>query len=479
MEIPLGGQTYSQPSVNLNAQLCVNLYPIIDPTQTSTTQVGLRHTPGLVSIGSSAYGQLRAAVVWNDDLYAVIDNSLVKLTLNTALTAISSETFIGGLNTSAGFVTMVRNADMICITDGQDYYIYVPSLNDFYVGADVNFVAASGLVSIDGYFIFSQAGTDVMFHTDLVSDPATVLSINGLNFATAEANPDRLVTLASNNGELWAFGEDTVEIWYDAANPNGFAFSPRLGAVINQGCSAEKGVTRFNNTLAWIDDRRQIVMADGYQIKRLSTDPIEAAIRAYSVVSDAIFYSYSFSGHEFLICTFPSEDVTWSFDTGTSMWHERTSIVGGDVHRFLGDQHISYKGKEIVGGWNSSTLYTLDPDVYTEAGQHVERIRTFQHITDENRYRGVSYLEVYAETGVGVQSGQGSDPQIMLQVSKDGGHTYGNEEWRSLGAAGNYTARARWNRLGTGRIWTFKLKITDPIPVTLLNAYISVDGVSS
>jgi len=72
--------------------------------------------------------------------------------------------------------------------------------------------------------------------------------------------------------------------------------------------------------------------------------------------------------------------------------------------------------------------------------------------------------------GVGLSVGQGDNPQIMMQVSKDGGHTYGVERWTTMGAIGAYKARANWHRLGLARDWVFKLRITDPVKTVIISA---------
>ena len=61
----------------------------------------------------------------------------------------------------------------------------------------------------------------------------------------------------------------------------------------------------------------------------------------------------------------------------------------------------------------------------------------------------------------------------MLQVSKDGGKTWGAERWMDMGALGDYKARAKWNRLGMARNWTFRLKISDPVKRVVLGAYVT------
>jgi len=66
------------------------------------------------------------------------------------------------------------------------------------------------------------------------------------------------------------------------------------------------------------------------------------------------------------------------------------------------------------------------------------------------------------------------DPQIMLQISKDYGHTWGTERWQSLGKTGEYKQRVRWTRLGCGYAFTFKLRISDPVKRSIIGVYARV-----
>ena len=58
----------------------------------------------------------------------------------------------------------------------------------------------------------------------------------------------------------------------------------------------------------------------------------------------------------------------------------------------------------------------------------------------------------------------------MLQVSKDNGRSWGTELWASLGAVGETTRRVVWRRLGMGRDWTFKLRVTDAAKFVISSA---------
>ena len=84
----------------------------------------------------------------------------------------------------------------------------------------------------------------------------------------------------------------------------------------------------------------------------------------------------------------------------------------------------------------------------------------------------VGRLWVDLDTGVGTATGDGSDPQAMLSISKDGGHTWGRERFRSIGKIGEYAQRAIWRALGRAYEWTFRLRITEPVKVAISGAWI-------
>lgn len=86
--------------------------------------------------------------------------------------------------------------------------------------------------------------------------------------------------------------------------------------------------------------------------------------------------------------------------------------------------------------------------------------------------------------GVGVQlnsaligtwlQNDGSDPQVMMRLSNDGGKTWGLERWRGAGKTGEYNKRIVWYRLGQGRKRVFEISTTDNIPWRLLGASIDL-----
>lgn len=72
------------------------------------------------------------------------------------------------------------------------------------------------------------------------------------------------------------------------------------------------------------------------------------------------------------------------------------------------------------------------------------------------------------ETGVGVQVGQGTNPTLMVQTSKDGGRTFGYERYVPIGAVGQYRSpRVFIKRFGRSRNFVFQFTMTDPVKFTI------------
>src|SRR4029078_2102586 len=101
-----------------------------------------------------------------------------------------------------------------------------------------------------------------------------------------------------------------------------------------------------------------------------------------------------------------------------------------------------------------------------------------------NKNMRIPTLQLLCRTGIGLTPGPrtnppvlGSDPQIMLRISKDGGKTWGAERWRSLGQIGHYKDRVRWlQATGNYRNAVVELTISDPVDVQWL-AMLAPNGV--
>ncbi len=112
---------------------------------------------------------------------------------------------------------------------------------------------------------------------------------------------------------------------------------------------------------------------------------------------------------------------------------------------------------------------------YTIREDMIRRQRTSPHLFNLGKRLFIPELQIDFEAGRGAVVGQGDDPQVMLRLSRDGGHTWGGELWTSAGKIGEYQRRARYLRLGYARDWVVEITVTDPISWSVINCWVTVE----
>jgi hypothetical protein len=239
-------------------------------------------------------------------------------------------------------------------------------------------------------------------------------------------------------------------------------------------------IAKLDNGLFWLgtDARGQgiVYRANGYTGTRVSTHAIEYAIAQYGNISDAVAYTYQQEGHAFYVLTFPSGNATWVYDVSTQAWHERAGFDDGQFMRHRSNCQCNFEGNIVVGDFENGNLYRFDLDVYADNGGVQKWLRSWRALPPgENNFKRTAHhtLQLNAETGVGLNTGQGSDPQVMLRWSDDGGHTWSNEHWASMGQIGEYGYRTFWRRLGMTlklRDRVYEVSGTDPVKIAITGA---------
>jgi hypothetical protein len=143
------------------------------------------------------------------------------------------------------------------------------------------------------------------------------------------------------------------------------------------------------------------------------------------------------------------------------------SGLSGGRHR--AEIRTNYQNKPRVTDFENGNVYTIAPDAYTDNGTPIARQMASRALQMGGKKFSLSTLQILFESDVGLVNGQGSDPQAMLQVSKDGGATWGNELWRPIGKLGERMSRAVWYRFGSAYSFVFCVRITDPVKVVMLS----------
>lgn len=455
---PLFGTGQTGKSVRVSSQRRVNMF-VERQQDDERGPLAWHQRPGLELFAELGDTPIRGLEVVGDNIYAVHRGTLYSI--NNAGVATAQ----GSLNTTTGRVGMAHNGTELMITDGDDGYIYETVADTFASISDGDFPGANTVAFQAGRFIINNPGTGQWY----VSDSYDGTSWDATLFASAESFPDPIVSVFVDQGEVMLFGGRSMEIWTNVGAVD-FPYARIDGAVAEWGLAARWSIAKFNNTVCWLASNRmgeaQVVQLAGYVPTPVSNPELEYEINQYSTVADATALSYMSSGHPFYQLNFPTAGKSWVLDGLTGLWSEWEYGTVGARHR--AEIGVQFLNKTIVSDYENGNLYTLTSDALADNGVLYAKELIGRHIFDEE-FISIGRLWIDIDTGLGSVN---SDPQAMLQISKDGGHTYGPERWTSVGTEGRYKTRAMWKRLGRARDWTFRVRISDPIKTPISGAWI-------
>lgn len=449
-----------------DAQRTVNLYPVADQ-QGGAEASALYGTPGLSIFTTAGTGPVRGNfAAANDRAFAVSGSILYEILSNGT---VSNR---GSLNTSSGTVTIAENGFQLGICDGDKVYMFTYATNIFTLVTDTDLPSVGGIDFIDGYFVVNQNNSGKFFISAIndgtMWDP--------LDFATAESSPDKLNRAVNFLGQLGLYGSKSLEIWRDS----GAALFPftRISGAATIGTIAPNTVLSIDTSYYWVGSNDEgtgiVYTAQGFQPKRISTSPIEEILQA--VTQPELLYSWHYQqdGHVFYIISGADLETSLVYDLSTELWHERAYLnVEGDYEQHLGSCCMFAFGKHLVGSRRDGQIYTLSQDFYDDAGDALQWKRVYTHLQNELKLTRYSSLQIFFESGVGLQSGQGSDPVCSLRISQDGARTWSNIFTNTIGKVGKYGWQTRFRRLGIAQQTTFELSGSDPVKRTLIGSYLN------
>lgn len=462
------GPTYAMPAGSFDAQRCVNMYPIVSESRTSKSVSALRGTPGYETAYTAGGGPIRGSLVTGQGrAFVVSGNQFYEITATSAVLR-------GTLTTNTGRVSMAENGVQVLIVDGVAGWLLTLDTNSYAQVTDSDFPVSSWVSFINGFFIAVDDGTN-NFYISAIYDGN---SWAALDFSNVVYSSDNLLAAVPDKGALWMFGEKTVEV-FSNTGAAAFPFERIEGAVIETGCAAAATIQKFDNSLAWlgVDEQGRGVVwrTSGYQAVRMSNEAIEALIAKAPDYSESYAYVYHEQGHVFYVLQVNGLNTTLVYDGSTGLWHERTyfdkSVNVEEQHR--GRCHLFFNKQNYIGDRVTGAIYRQSLDLFSNDGDEIHRMRVSPHYQDEKNSVPYGSFELDCETGVGLTTGQGSDPQIMLQYSNDGGKTWSNELWRGLGKQGEYKRRVRWGRVGSARDRVYRVRYTDPTFFQINEAYVN------
>jgi hypothetical protein len=186
---------------------------------------------------------------------------------------------------------------------------------------------------------------------------------DALEFQEAEAKSDDLVTVSAATRELYLFGTETLET--HAPDPDS-TFAPTN--AIEVGCIAPRGITRWHNLHAWIDDRKQIVLTDGHAFNDSSivSRDIQNQLDGLTTLGDAFAFRVKLGPHDCLCWSLPTEGRLFALEMATKTWSQWYGWTTGRLGPWAPTSFYFWReqGLHLVGLANGTIAPPLLPGIH-------------------------------------------------------------------------------------------------------------------
>lgn len=498
-DIPLSQTPYSAPYTSLGAEICDNWYLEAGTSPTGKARfyhVGAQGLHRLIEATNS--NPCRGLYTTSGNrTFGVWGNGLYELTAQGAAKA-----QIGTLLTSAGVVRFAENGFQMIVVDGSYGYILELTSGAFAQITDEYFPGInppdptkgpSHVACIDTYFLVNSRGSNryywsAPYYTPYAFDSTKPTIKNlwwGLDYGQKIGDTDHIVALIANKNLLLVMGQNSAEYHYDTGDSYGQLFRRMDSALVGVGCSAPDSVCSYEDTVFFLGRSRagtlgMFKVGLDFQPTRISTRGIETRIAQYSSISDCWAYTFFIDGHAYASWNFPSgtsvdggdvNGATWLYDITNGTWTRRTrwDSTSGESYRWAA-QFATYNwSRLIMGDGSTDAVYELDGEHYvndhpTGSGvDYINRTMTGPIGYDNNKRLIYDSLQLQFQQGMGLRTGQGSEPYAMMAMSRDAGFTFGYERLASIGKTGEYAYRTIWRKCGMGRNMVPRFRITEPI----------------
>jgi hypothetical protein len=467
----IGGSHPSQ-SVIVDAERTVNLYVEQVTAPEAPNRAALYPTPGFQPLLTVNDVGGRALFDMAGRTFAVMGSSYYEL-----FPASGTATVRGSALSDTQLAQIVSNGagGQILVASGGNAYLHTLSSNAY---VQVLTQAATQIGMLDTFFLAFSAPTGTL----RISNSNDGATWDPTQMALRSQQPDPWQAMIVQPPDIWLLGEQTTDVWYNAgATP--FPFQPRQGLGIPYGIGAPWSVATTSGAVIWLAKNREgaalVVMATGYTATPISTPEVNTTIAQYArtaTIADAEAFVYQKAGHVFYVLRFPAAGATWVYDLTTKLWTERGrwNPAANQYGVWWPRVRCASQGRQLTAADGSGVVAVMDITVGTEAdGTAIRRLRRGPVLVNENKRVSLGRFELLLETGLGLPTGQGSDPQVLFRGSSDGGHTWGPERAARAGPQGAYHQRVAWTRLGAPRLWVPEVTMTDPIPWRIVNAYLN------
>jgi hypothetical protein len=464
------GGTYKNRIRAYSSQDTINMY--LNVNEKGKDPISLQSFPGQKLVSSIDGSTERGMHNMNEVMYRVVDDTLY------SVDSLGVHTIAGNGNikiTGDDRCIFADDGDHLVIVASKVVYVYTKSVDSLVINANVNLVDVLSVTYIKSQFIYTTANLSFM------SQPLDPFDVSGLDAIAAESDPDSLVRDYAFNQTIYRFGTRTTEPWYVSG-----VGSPPIDVIEGQqfsvGLGAIHSLTNTDKALYWLGDDKAIYRVSGGINERISDDGISNSIENMATINDALGYTFTLQGMDFYLITFPSENKSFLLNErlGVNGW---TTLTSDEALAYSGTASLSIYNKTYV--CSGGKLLTLELDEYTQDSDVMFRRRTGLPITRKNfpspikgRRIKISSIEFIMEQGVGLLTGQGENPRMLLELSFDSGRTFAHSQWVELGRLGEHTLEVNADVIASADEITPRVTITDPVPFSFSATSVDIKAVA-
>lgn len=305
-------------------------------------------------------------------------------------------------------------------------------------------------------------------------------------YQTAEYTADRIVSLVTAGDHVFALGGNSVQVYSqttytDAYENTCMSFSSSGASERGIGCEVAATVAVVGNSCVFLgsgsDGARGVWYTSGDAPTRISTSVMEREWIGVSTTS-AFALAWRENGHSFYALTIPSVNKTYCFDFTTKQWHVRSTRMSSGRDGAWWPSFVAvFKGSVHFAGSEYDGLVLQDPDSFEDhEGRAIVKRRTCPAVTSNHAPFMLNEVQLVWGTGVTTDRNDtkaSQNPVMILEVSRDGGNTFGNEMFGYGGKTGQYDWRTIWRGLGIGTMLVLRFTCSDRVKVVITGAKIS------
>ena len=287
-------------------------------------------------------------------------------------------------------------------------------------------------------------------------------------YFNGSTSSDKCVAISSVGPLLTLFGPSSIEFW-QKGNSESYQSWQRTSYTINkeQGLESPYSIASVNHQQFCIGtgkaNAKCVLMIAGTEVRKISPLWLDRVL-ADNDVKSVVGWTYSKNNHSFYL--FSIKNKCYVYDATTSQWHIRQSrnYYTGSVKNYMPLFAVWWNNRIITGSSESGHLYELDENYFYEDFDSENRLpllRVRQTPVVTTNYKPFVIYELAIECNTGAMENYDRPAKALLEVSRDGGYTFGNVLESSCGRRGQYSYRLKWLNLGMNRQCVLRISYSE------------------